>query len=61
MAVKLANPSTIRAALVVAVAVAVEAAGREEVVGRGLAVVVAAAAIYRLVYSYSPLYSTNTY
>ena len=61
MAVKLANLSTIRAALVVAVAAAVEAAGREEVVGRGLAVVVATAAIYRLVYSYSPLYSTNTY
>jgi hypothetical protein len=54
MAVKLAKPSTARAALVVAV-VAVE------VVGRGLAIVVAVAAIYRLVYSYGPLYSTNTY
>ena len=61
MAVKLAKPSTIRAALVVAVVAAVEAVGRREGVGRGLAVVVAAAAIYRLVYSYGPLYNTNTY
>ena len=51
---KLAKPSTARAAPVVA-AVAVEAAGR------GLAIVVAAVAIYRLVYSYGPLYGTNTY
>ena len=54
MAVKLAKPSTTRAALVVAVAAA-------EVAGRGLAAVVAVVAIYRLVYSYSPLYSANTY
>ena len=54
MAVKPAKPSTARAVLVVAAAAA-------EVVGRGLAVAVAAAAIYRLVYSYSPLYSANTY
>ena len=54
MAIKLAKLSTIRVAPVVAAAVV-------EVVGRGLAIVVAAAAIYRLVYSYSPLYNTNTY
>jgi len=35
--------------------------GEGEVVGRGLAVVVAVAAIYRLVYSYGSLYSANTY
>ena len=29
--------------------------------GRGLAAAVAAAAIYRLVYSYGPLYSTNAH
>jgi hypothetical protein len=54
MAVKLAELSTARVALVVAAAAV-------EVVGRGLAIVVAVVAIYRLVYSYSPLYSTNTY
>jgi hypothetical protein len=54
MAVKLAKPSTARAALVVVVAAA-------EAVGRGLAIAAAAVAIYRLVYSYGPLYSTNTY
>ena len=54
MAVKLAEPSTARAAPVVAAAAA-------EAVGRGLAVAAAVAAIYRSVYSYGPLYSTNTY
>jgi hypothetical protein len=54
MAIKLAKLSTIRVAPVVAVAAV-------EVAGRGLAIVVAAVAIYRLVYSYGPLYSTNTY
>ena len=54
MAVKLAEPSTARVAPAVAAAAA-------EVVGRGLAIVVAAAAIYRSVYSYGPLYGTNTY
>ena len=54
MAVKLAELSTTRVAPVVAAVAA-------EVVGRGLAIVVAAAAIYRLVYSYGPLYSTNAY
>ena len=54
MAIKPAKPSTARAVPVVVVA-AVEAAGR------GLAAVVAAAAIYRSVYSYGPLYNTNTY
>ena len=54
MAVKLAKLSTIRAALVVVVAAV-------EVAGRGLAIVVAAVAIYRLVYSYGPLNNTNTY
>ena len=58
MAVKLAKPSTARVAPVAAAAEAVE--GRE-VAGRGLAAVAAAAAIYRSVYSYGPLYSTNTY
>ena len=54
MAVKPAKPSTARAALVVAAAAV-------EVAGRGLAAAAAAAAIYRSVYSYGPLYSTNTY
>ena len=54
MAVKPAKPSTARAAPAVAAA-AVEAAGR------GLAAAAAAAAIYRSVYSCSPLYGTNTY
>jgi hypothetical protein len=54
MAIKLAELSTARAALVVAAAVV-------EAVGRGLAVAVAAVAIYRLVYFYGPLYGTNTY
>ena len=60
MAIKLAEPSTARAAPVVAVAAA-EVAGRGEAVGSGLAVVVAAAAIYRLVYSCGSPYSANTY
>ena len=54
MAVKLAEPSTARAALVVAAAVVGAA-------GRGLAAVVAVAAIYKLVYSYGSLYGPNTY
>ena len=54
MAVKLAKPSTARAAPVVAAAAA-------EAVGRGLAAAAAAAAIYRLVYSCGPLYGANTY
>jgi hypothetical protein len=55
MAVKLAEPSTARVALVVA------AAAAAEVVGRGEVAEVAEAAIYRLVYSCGPLYSTNAY
>jgi hypothetical protein len=58
MAVKLAEPSTTRAAPAAAAAEAVE--GREAA-GRGLAVVAAAAAIYRSVYSYGSLYGANTY
>jgi hypothetical protein len=56
MAVKPAELSTARAAPAVAAA-----AAAVEAVGRGEAVLVAAAAIYRLVYSYGPLYGTNAY
>jgi hypothetical protein len=58
MAVKLAKPSTIRAALAVAAAAAAEAVVGA---GRGLVAAAAAAAIYRLVYSCGSLYSANTY
>ena len=58
MAVKLAEPSTVRVAPAAAAAEVVE--GREAV-GRGLAAVVAAVAIYRLVYSYGSLYGANAY
>ena len=54
MAVKPAEPSTARVAPAVAAAAA-------EAAGRGLAAAAAEAAIYRLVYSCGPLYSTNTY
>ena len=60
MAVKPAEPSTARVVPVVAAAAA-EVVGRGEAVGSGLAVVAAAAAIYRLVYSYGSLYGANAY
>ena len=61
IAVKPAELSTARAAPAVAAAVVVEAAGRGEAAKKGLAIAAAAAAIYRLVYSHSSLYSANTY
>jgi hypothetical protein len=54
MAVKLAEPSTARAAPAVAAAAA-------EAAGRGLAAAVAAVAVHRSVYSCGPLYGANAY